>query len=69
MERFLSPRELSRLTDLSENTLAAWRSRKTPHAPRYIKLGRRVRYAESDVRAWLASRPSVDGRQEQGGDR
>lgn len=56
MERFLTPKELAERTAVSEHTLAAWRSRKTAHAPRYIKLGRRVRYAESDVAAWLSKK-------------
>lgn len=56
VERYLTPKELAERTAVSEHTLAAWRSRKTAHAPRYIKLGRRVRYAESDVRVWLARR-------------
>ncbi len=59
IERLLSPRELSELVGVRENTLAAWRSRKAEHAPPYLTLGRAVRYRESDVRAWLAQRQSA----------
>lgn len=56
--KLFSPRQLSQLIAVSENTLAAWRSRKIPTAPRFIKVGRSVRYRESDVAAWLDARES-----------
>lgn len=59
IERLLSPRELAELTGVRENTLAAWRSRKSADAPAYLKLGRAVRYRESDVRRWLSQRQSA----------
>ena len=65
LERHLSSRELSELYDIRETTLAQWRhrSKKEPGAPgrgpRFKKLGRLVRYAESDVRAWAAQRELV----------
>ncbi len=65
IERHYSPRELSELYSVREQTLAQWRhrSKKEPAAPargpRFTKLGRLVRYAESDVRAWLSQREQV----------
>ncbi len=62
IERHYSPRELAELTGLREGTLAQWRSRQTkrpgskPLGPKWKHLGRAVRYAEADVRAWLAER-------------
>lgn len=71
IEKHYTPRELSTLYGIRETTLAQWRYRakKEPAAPargpRFTKLGRLVRYAESDVRAWLSQRelvatPAVD---------
>lgn len=65
IEKHYSPRELSELYGVRETTLAQWRhrSKKEPSAPgrgpRFRKLGRLVRYAESDVRAWLSQRELV----------
>lgn len=62
IQRYLSPRELSELVGIRETTLCVWRHRdaKEPPAkargPRFTKLGRLVRYAESDVREWIARR-------------
>jgi hypothetical protein len=41
------------LQDIPLKTLAKWRSDGT--GPRFIKVGRHVRYDWADVRAWLAS--------------
>lgn len=65
IEKHYSPRELAELYNVRENTLAAWRcrSKKEPRAPargpRFTKIGRLVRYAESDVRLWLSQRELV----------
>ena len=65
IERHFSPRELAELYNLREQTLAQWRhrSKKEPAAPargpRFTKIGRLVRYAESDVRLWLSQREHV----------
>jgi hypothetical protein len=47
------------LKDVPPKTLAEWRSRGI--GPRYLKVGRHVRYRWSDVEAWLASQ-QVDPR-------
>jgi predicted DNA-binding transcriptional regulator AlpA len=59
IERHLTPRELAELSGLREGTLAAWRARKTPGSPPYVKFGRLVRYRESDVAAWLSQRQAA----------
>ncbi len=65
IQKHLSPREVAEIADVREGTLAAWRYRsaKEPSAPargpRFTKIGRLVRYAESDVRAWLSQREHV----------
>ena len=65
IEKHFSARELSELSDIREGTLAAWRhrSKKEPHAPargpRFVRLGRCVRYPESAVHEWLSQREHV----------
>ena len=51
---YLSVDETSKLLKISISTLA--RFRQSGDGPTYIKLGRRVLYAESDVSQWLAAR-------------
>lgn len=65
LEKHLSPRELSELSDIPVTTLSQWRfrSKSQPHAPangpRFVKLGRLVRYPASAVQAWLSQREHV----------
>ncbi len=65
VERHYSPRELSELSDIPVATLSQWRfrSKSQPHAPaygpRFVKLGRLVRYPQSAVSAWLSQREHV----------
>ena len=65
IERHYSPRELAELCGVREGTLAAWRhrSKKEPTAPargpRFVKLGRVVRYPAASVQAWLSQRELV----------
>jgi predicted DNA-binding transcriptional regulator AlpA len=65
IERHYSPRELSELSNVRETTLSQWRhrSKKEPHAPargpRFVKLGRCVRYPASSVQTWLSQREHV----------
>lgn len=59
----LTPDEVSRLTRLSKDTLAQWRSQKRGIS--YLKVGRRVRYDPADVDAYLEGcRVSVSDPQE-----
>jgi predicted DNA-binding transcriptional regulator AlpA len=54
-ELLLSDRDLERLTGRARST---WQKmRLTGDGPRYIKLGRHVRYPKSEFEAWLATRP------------
>lgn len=65
LERHLSPRELSELYAIPTATLAQWRHRakKEPAAPargpRFVKLGRLVRYPAAAVQAWASQRELV----------
>ncbi len=55
LETLLDEKELSRLLRVSIGTLRFWRA--IGRGPRYRKVGQLVRYAPSDVQAWLDSRP------------
>lgn len=62
-EQYLTPAQLSEITLIPTGTLAQWRSREQkpnakPIGPKWKRLGRAIRYAEADVRAWLAQRES-----------
>jgi predicted DNA-binding transcriptional regulator AlpA len=62
VEKHYSPRELAELCGIREGTLAQWRcrSKREPHAPahgpRFVKLGRCVRYPAASVQEWLSLR-------------
>jgi len=55
LETLLDEKELSRLLRVSIGTLRFWRA--VDRGPRFRKVGQLVRYAPSDVQAWLNSRP------------
>ena len=55
-EVLLNERDVARLTSLSVATVRRWRL--LGQGPRYIKIGAAVRYRQSDVAAWLESRPA-----------
>ena len=55
LEVLLEEKELARLLRVSIGTLRYWRL--TCSGPRYRKVGHMVRYAPSDVHAWLNRRP------------
>jgi predicted DNA-binding transcriptional regulator AlpA len=53
LEKLYSPAELAKILQISQQTLAIWRLKKT-YGPSYVKLGGLVRYRSSDVTAWIA---------------
>ncbi len=50
-KRFLTAEEVAKLTSLSTETLAQWRSQR--RGIPYLKIGRVVRYDLADVQAYL----------------
>jgi predicted DNA-binding transcriptional regulator AlpA len=52
--RHLSPAELAKRYDLPVETIYGWNKQRT--GPRYLKVGRHVRYRLADVIAWEDSR-------------
>jgi predicted DNA-binding transcriptional regulator AlpA len=54
LEPLLSVAQVAKLTGRAVSTLE--KDRLTGSGPRYVKLGRQVRYRPADVRAWLSGR-------------
>jgi len=53
--KLMTRREAADFLGVRPQTLAAWAM--TGKHLRYIKVGRAVRYRQSDLEAWLAKRP------------
>ena len=53
-QRVLTPKEAAIFVRLSESWLA--KARMSGNGPPYVKLGRAVRYRETDLVGWLKSR-------------
>ncbi len=63
LTELLTPEQVARLTGLSPETLAQWRSQK--RGIPYLKIGRAVRYDPADVQQYLAGcRVSVSDQNE-----
>ena len=56
MEKFLTPKQLSELLQVDLSTVYLWMH--TEFIPHY-KLGRCVRFVESDVSEWIRQRKST----------
>lgn len=54
-DKMLNQSQAAQMLGVSPITLRTWRSRKPPppNAPRFIKVGRCVRYSENELRRWL----------------
>jgi excisionase family DNA binding protein len=55
----MTERELARMLKVSPRTLRAWRVEGT--GPRWLKIGRGVRYRRRDVEQWLAEQGEGPG--------
>jgi predicted DNA-binding transcriptional regulator AlpA len=53
MQPMLSAKRVARTLGIEEDTLALWRRRS--YGPRWYKVGRLIKYGESDIKEWLAS--------------
>ena len=52
-DHLMTPAEVGEWLKVTPNALAQWRFRGA--GPRYVKLGRHVRYQRSDITAWIDS--------------
>ncbi len=59
-ERLLTKEDVSEILGVTVGTLAVWRATKRYKLP-YVKSGRLVRYRDSDVQAFIASRIQGEG--------
>lgn len=57
MSNLLTPEEVAAILKVEPRLLSEWRVKRV-NLP-YIKIGHRVRYRESDVRAWLDAQMRV----------
>jgi excisionase family DNA binding protein len=59
--RLISTREAASLLGVRAATLKRWRQRtcKNGQKIKYLRFGRSIRYRESDVLTWIASRPEA----------
>lgn len=54
MEHFINDRKAAEILDAAAQTLRNWRFQR--RGPAYVKLGRSVRYALSDLMAYMETR-------------
>lgn len=54
MDKLWTPSRLAEYLELSEQTLANWRSRR--RGPVWVKIGGQVRYRDSDIEAFISGR-------------
>lgn len=59
MERLMTRKELAVFLGVQPQTIARWKWAGTDSPPS-IKIGRSVRYRQSEVEAWLWKRAGVD---------
>lgn len=58
MENLLSIEETSRFLNVPKTTLDYWRWQKPDHGPKFIKIGKFVRYQKEDIENFIKkSRP------------
>jgi predicted DNA-binding transcriptional regulator AlpA len=52
-KRYLTESQAAQITNFSSNTLKQWRSARK--GPPFIKIGKSIRYPESDLIGWMES--------------
>lgn len=57
MDQLLTTHDLAEQLRLADETVRYWRH--VGVGPRYLKVGRNIRYRTADVEAWLKSREQV----------
>ena len=55
--RLLTQKEAAELLAVSESWLEKLRWLNDPEGPPFLRIGRLIRYRESELKAWLATRP------------
>lgn len=57
-DKLLSANEVAEYLNLTPHTLSLYRTRK--QGPRYIRLGKRIRYRVSDVKDWVTLQTTLN---------
>ena len=60
MDRLLTPNEVANVLQVPAGTLPQWRYLR--RGPRYVKVGRHVRYRPADVEHWIDEQTTAVGR-------
>jgi predicted DNA-binding transcriptional regulator AlpA len=63
IEHLLNEHDVARISGLSVASVRRWRLLR--QGPKYLKIGAAVRYKPEDLSAWLESRPSGGGHEEE----
>jgi len=53
LEPLLEPTKVARLLGVEVETLGVWRRR--GYGPRWYRIGKKIRYAEPDLRTWMSA--------------
>jgi len=56
LEPLLDSVKVARILGVEPDTLAAWRRK--GYGPRWYRIGKKIRYSESDLRAWMGAQAS-----------
>ena len=67
LEPLLEPAKVARLLGVEVETMGVWRRK--GYGPRWYRIGKKIRYAEPDLRAWMNAQAGsgVTGYQRQEG--
>jgi len=52
---WITPAEAAHAIGIGVTTLANWRAARRPNQPRFYKVGRSVKYRQSDVAKWISA--------------
>ena len=58
LDPLLDSNRVARLLGVEVATLAAWRRR--GYGPRWYRIGKKIKYTEPDLRAWMAGQVGDD---------
>jgi predicted site-specific integrase-resolvase len=56
-EILLTPTSVARLLGVEVETLASWRRR--GYGPNWYRIGKKVRYAEAELRTWMSAQANL----------
>jgi hypothetical protein len=56
LQPLLDPVRVARLLGVEAETLGAWRRR--GYGPRWYRIGKKIKYAEPDLRTWMSAQVS-----------